>query len=465
MGLHQSRASIRSIDSDEAMEKQKVFRSLYIRDKNLAICRGSSSWLPTFDSSIPPLYGQADGDEIKYSPRIELAHIQDEIYRHLHSAEAPDLPPSKQSHLLSKLEQKLERWAATHQVIKKSASSSEGANLALSFFATRLCICRSSDDPRLSVLAFSDAKACCLFFLLATASKPDARFVETLDQLLGRKRPPSPLAMEKAEEESEASLSTQPPSLCGDNDTAASLPRLTAIFPLAAIFQVAKNSSLQPIAAPDATPNRPEEEMLLLETLRDRFTAATDHEQVENLVQKLGRTLDTMVRVIRQQRLPEAANTPSINFNDLSSLHSSASSGSQRGNTGGSREGSTPEPDAPFASTVTVAASEAANTSSMLLPFLQPFESPRSVSPWPSAANPNGGIGLSPWPGSSSYKQQQADPTGRVGKRPRLSSQTEVFDVFAEHMQGHGQRPEDDAMSMFNFFSGNDDIAVFGSED
>ncbi|KAH8736557.1 hypothetical protein BGZ61DRAFT_411371 [Ilyonectria robusta] len=463
MGLHQPRASAIGLLPEEIIEKQKVFRSLYIRDKNFAICRGSSSWLPTFDSSISPPSDLADRDETKYTPRIELARIQDEVYRHFHSAEAPSLAPSNHSQLLLKLEQKLDRWAATHQVIKKSTSSVEWANLTLSFFATRLCICKNSDDPRLSLLAFKDAKASCILFLLATTSRPEPRFVDAFDHLLGRKRSTSPLMIDNFEENGETLFDFQPFDQDDNNDAAASgLPGLTASFPLAAVFLVAKNIALQPVATPEGIVSRPEEELLVLETLRDRFASATDQDHIENLTQKLSRTLDTIVRVVRQKCFPEAANTPSMIFNDLSSLHSSASSGSQRGGSRGSRKDTPPEPDA--LPTVT-STNEAMTTSSMLLPFMQPFDSPRSCSPWHTTGNNSaGGAGVgvvvSPWPGS--YKQQ-SDSAGRVGKRPRLPSQTELFDMtaaFAEHMQGHSQRPEEDPLAMFDFLAGSNDIPV-----
>ncbi|KAI5463840.1 hypothetical protein BGZ63DRAFT_413341 [Mariannaea sp. PMI_226] len=462
MGLHQSRASPSGHNSEEILEKQKVFRSLYIRDKNFAICRGSSSWLPNFDSSITPLYDHLEGNEVQYAPRIELAHIQDEIYRRLHSAESPNLPGSALSHLLSVLEQKLDRWSVTHSIVKKSASSAEWASLALSFFATRLCIFRCSDDVRLSLKAFNDAKACCLLFLSATASKPNPILADALDLLLGRRQPSSPLVVENSEAASDAPFPAQN-SLYDENDTVGSLPRLTAIFPLAAIFEVAKHLALGSMSPPSSTPQSHfDEELLLLETLRDRFVSAISHGQIDNLTRKLGRTLDTMLLVIRQKRFPKEDTTPSMIFNDLSSLHSSASSGSQRNNAGGSRKGSSPEPDAPLA--VTTVTSDTTNTSSMLLPFMQPFESPSNCSPWGNTST-NPGIvnnaGLSPWP--VSYKQQ-VDSTGRVGKRPRLPSQMEMLDMTAVFSE-NGQRLEDDPLSMFELFSSNNDIAVFDSEE
>ncbi|KAH7150526.1 hypothetical protein B0J13DRAFT_606162 [Dactylonectria estremocensis] len=463
MGLHQPRASSMGLATEEILEKQKVFRSLYIRDKSFAICRGSLSWLPTFDSSIAAPSNQASREETKYSPRVELARIQDEIYRHFHAAEAPSLSASKQAHLLSMLEQKLDHWAATHQVVKKATSSIERANLTLSFFATRLCICRSSDEPRLARLALKDAKASCVLFLVATTSHPDPQLVETLDHLLGRRRSASPFDTDEA---GDAMFQPQPFSHDEADAAASVLPGLTASFPLAAVFLVAKNAALQPITGAEEASGRPEEEMLLLETLRDRFAAATDHDGIENLTQKLSRTLGSIVRVVRHKRFPgagagagagaDADTTSSIIFNDLSSLHSNASSDSRRDGSG-SRKDTPPDPDAPPTVTST---DDPLTTSTMLLPFMQPFESsPRGCSPWPAA----GGLVLSPWP-ASSYKQQ-ADASGpRAGKRPRLPSQTDMFDMtaaFAEHIQGHVQRPEDDPLAMFDFLAGANEIPVF----
>ncbi|KAF7552276.1 hypothetical protein G7Z17_g4425 [Cylindrodendrum hubeiense] len=463
MGLHQPLAPSTNILPEELTEKRKVFRSLYIRDKCFAICRGSLSWLPAFDSSISPFSDPTDREETKYAPRIELARIQDDIYRHFYSAEAPLLPLMKHSDLLSKLEERLDCWAVTHQVIKKAISSVDWASLTLSFFATRLCVCRGSDDPRLSLLAFKDAKASCILLLLATTSHPDPRFIDAFGHLLGRKRSASPLVVDNSEENGGTLFQSQLFEQ-DENDAAASvLPGLTASFPLAAVFLVAKNIALQPIATTDDATSSPEEEMMLLEALRDRFASSTDQDHIENLTQKLSRTLDTIVRIVRQKRFPEVANTPSMIFNDLSSLHSSSSSCSQRDSSGGSRKDTPREPHAPPTVTSTT---EAMTTSSMLLPFMEPFDSPRSCSPWHTSGNTNtGGVVLSPWPGS--YKQQ-ADSSGRVGKRPRMASQTDMFDMtaaFAEHMQGQSQRPEEDPLAMFDFLAGTTDIPVFDGED
>ncbi|KAF7559509.1 hypothetical protein G7046_g4641 [Stylonectria norvegica] len=492
MGLHQCRAASEGPTPEEVIEKHKVFRSLYIRDKDFAICRGSSSWLPTYDSSISPLADQLNGDEAKYTARIELARIQDEVYRHFHSAEAPTLPPSKHFHLLSKLEQKLDRWAATHRATRNSTCSVESATLMLSFCATRLCVFRGSEDARVASQAVQDAKASCIIFVLTTSSVPDDNLSKMLDQLLAQKQCSSPFeAIDDQFTCTSASVNAAREE--ADGGAASALPRLTASFPLAALFLVAKNI-LQPITAADDIVGRTEEEMFLqlLEALRDRYAAVADYDHIENFTRKLSRTLETLVRVLRLKRYPgtetegdaeaEASSTPSMVFNDLASLHSNASS--QRSSASSSRKNTPPSTDAssslglglnlslpPSSSSCSGAADldSMSTSSSLLLPFMQPLDSPA--------------VGIGPDAGGqwhASYKHQQHQlqhhhqhqhqhqvesmSAGRMAKRPRLSSQTELFDITAAFAD-HGQRPEDDPLSMFDFLAGSNDISVFDTDD
>lgn len=452
MGLHQSRAASEGQAPDEVAEKHKVFRSLYIRDKNLAMCRGSSSWLPSYDSNISsPLLDQSSGEEDKYAPRIELARIQDDVYRHFHSAEAPELPASKHDQLLARLEQRLDQWASIHQDTKMSISSVASVNMMLSFFTTRICVFRGSRDQRVSYRALKDAKACCILLLLATSPQPDARLMGVFDQLLDRKRSMSPIDGHETHHD--------------DDGTAWALPKLSANFPLAAFFLVAK-SVVQPVAAgTNDMLSRTEEDISLLETLRDRYVNTADHDCVQNFTRKVSRTLDSLVHIVRHKAYPEAANTPSMVFNDLSSLHSSASS--QRG---GSRKDTPPGPEYPaFADAMPDAMP---TSSSILFPFMQPIASPPHPSPQRlgSSSSSHGGNGsgsnmIAQWHGAS-YKHQ-ADPTvGRVGKRPRLPSRTDLFDMtapFGNH--GHQQQVSEDAISMFEFLTANNDISGFEADD
>ncbi|KAM5347989.1 hypothetical protein ACJ41O_007813 [Fusarium nematophilum] len=451
MGLHQSRASAKGIPSEELLERQKVFRSLYIRDKNSAICQGSTAWLPAYESTITRLPGSLGGDEAKYAARIELAQIQHDIYRHLHAVETADLPSSKHSQLVSHLEQKLEHWAATQQINKVSPTSAESATLLLSFFATRICVLKGSDQ------AFRDAKASCILFLLATTPHPDPGLVETFDELFSRARSCSPLSAKKAEESSDECPQARTTASDEAEIRASLIPRLATSFPLAAAFIVAKGILQQPMTAPDEPVSQPEKEILLLEALRDRYVSAAHQEGVGNLASRLCRTLDSLARIVRQKRSPEGVSTPSIVFNELSSHQSTASSASQRASVGRSLKGTPPGPEAP--STV-VSVGEAVSTSSLLLPFMQPLDSPSSCSPWLGNAGHGGASSamvLSPWPGS--YKQQ-SDGQGRVGKRPRQPSQAELFDI-ATGFPDHGPRAEEDPLFTFDFLTAGNDIAIF----
>ncbi|KAF4982431.1 hypothetical protein FZEAL_1949 [Fusarium zealandicum] len=460
MGLHQYHASLSDVSLDEIVERQKLFRSLYIRDRNSVTCRGSISWLPGHDSSTPERCSASDGEETRYSSRMELAKIQDEVYQSLLKAQAPELPHSKHSRSLSQLKLRLDQWAATNQITKTSTMPIESATLMLSFLATRLCISRGRDESKLAHEAFEDAKASCLVFLLATTAQPDPRLAEALDQLLGRTHSSSPMSENDAQEMQEQSSQRQAMAFDEDEIMASMLPRLAAHFPLAAVFIVARGILLQPMTASDGLPRQPEEEILLLEALRDRYASAADQEHVESLALKLSRTLESLVRIVRQRKLPEAVNTPSMVFNELSSLQSTASSSSQRGSVGSSLKDTPPGPGTMSAA---VSTADAVSNSSLLLPFMQPLDSSTDCSPWLGNAGhgTSGPMVLSPWP--EPYKQH-SDGTVRAGKRPRLSSHVEVFDIASGYTD-HGPRADDDPLFTFDFLAAGNDMHVFEVEE
>ncbi|KAJ3465938.1 hypothetical protein MRS44_006596 [Fusarium solani] len=450
MGLHQARASLHDCPPEVIIERQKVFRSLYIRDKNAVVCRGATSCLPGYDSSVAR---PSEGDEARYSPRIDLAKIQEDVYRNLHASESPDLPPSKQTQLLLQLEQKLEQWDSTHRVTKIPPTSVDSATLMLSFFTTRLCILRASEDTKYSHQALRDAKASCLLFLLATTAQPDPRMVEALDRLLGHTRSCSPIIPANSDSTRD-NLSRKRASTPDEGEILASvLPRLAANFPLAAVFIITRNI-IQPMASSNDAFGQPEEEILLLEALRDRYASAADQEHVENLPLKLSRTLESLLRIVRQKVFPEVISTPSMAFNELSSLQSTASSSSQRGSIGSSLKDTSPDTEA---QSTAASVSEAVSTTSMLLPFMQPLESPNGCSPWLGNAS-HGTMTLSPWP--ASYKQHP-EAAVHVGKRQRLSNQAELFDITTGFTDHHVTRAEDDPLFTFDFLAATNDIPVF----
>ncbi|KAI1017360.1 hypothetical protein LB505_004942 [Fusarium chuoi] len=457
MGLHQSNASSDGLPPEDILERHKVFRSLYIRDKNIAIFRGSTAWLPGYDSGIPPSFDETGTGTPDLLARLELAKLQDEVYQAFHAGGAPNLHPSRHHQVLAQLQQRLEQWSLTHSIMQMALTSTETHSLMLSFFATRICLSKDNGGTR-STQPFKDAKACCLVFLLATGTKPDLRISETLKEILGQDK-----SLDQASSRKTKRNSRSQPAVSGSDESAtSSLPRLAATFPLAAAFIVAKDTLLQPIGEADGTPGRPEEEITILEALRDRFATAAEQAHVDNLALNFSRILGLLVRVVRQKRSPEANNTPSLAFNDLPSLHSTRSSSSLQESVVSSFR-DTPPGQENFSTVSSI--SEAVSGSSLLLPFTQPLEDSASRSPWFTNVGQSIGLNNTPvlmsWPVQQKRQSEEAD---HLTKRPRISCQDEYLDITAVY-HDHGPRTEDDSLFTFDFLNTGADISVFDMED
>ncbi|KAF5533848.1 GAL4-like transcriptional activator [Fusarium mexicanum] len=457
MGLHQSNASSDGLPPEDILERHKVFRSLYIRDKNIAIFRGSTAWLPGYDSGVPPSFDEAGTGTPELLARLELAKLQDEVYQAFHAAGAPNLHHSRHNQVLAQLQQRLEQWSSTHSIMQRTLISTETFSLVLSFFATRICLSKDNGDMR-STQPFKDAKACCLVFLLATATKPDLRLSETLKEMLGQQK----FLDQPSSRKTKRNSRTQPAVSENNESATSSLPRLAATFPLAAAFIVAKDILLQPMGEVDGTPGRPEEEITILEALRDRFATAAEQAHVDNLALSFSRILGLLVRVVRQKRSLEANNAPSLAFNDLPSLHSTRSSSSLQESVVSSFRDTPPGPEN-FSTVSSI--SEAVSNSSLLLPFTQPVEDSASGSPWFTNVGQNIGLNNNPvlmsWPIQHKRQSEEAD---HITKRARISCQEEYLDIPAVY-QDHGSRTEDDSLFTFDFLNTGTDISVFDMED
>ncbi|KAF9765870.1 hypothetical protein IL306_001795 [Fusarium sp. DS 682] len=416
-----------------------------------------NTWLPVYDSGIAPSFDEAETGVPDLLARLELAKLQDEVYQAFHAAGAPTLHPSRHSQVLAQLQHRLEQWSTTYSIMQRAFTSTETFSLMLSFFATRICLSKGNDDMR-STQTFKDAKACCLVFLLATTAKPDLRLSETLKEILGQHKSLDQPGSKKAKRNSR----TQ--TVLSENDDSATpaLPRLAATFPLAAAFIVARGILLQPIEEADSNPGRPEEEISLLEALRDRFATAAEQAHIDNLALSFSKVLNLLVRIVRQKRLPEANTTPSMAFNELPSLHSTRSSSSLQESVVSSFRDTPPGPEN-FSTVSSI--SEAVSNSSLLLPFTQTLEDPTNGSPWFS--NAGQGIGLSntpvlvAWPSQHKRQSEEAD---HLTKRPRMSCQEELLDIPAAYPD-HVSRTEDDSLFTFDFLTTGADISVFDMED
>lgn len=320
---------------------------------------------------------------------------------------------------MSKYERILEEWITTCLVKKNIAESTDSVGLLLSLLVTRIALFRGSSHERHHEQAFKDAKASCIILLQALGHRMDAGLLNTLRQLLDRLGP----------------LIEQ--SGCmknGDTISMLAFHQLTANFPLAALFLVAKNV-LEPITTEDDSLSDTEEEISLLERLRDCFAEMGGHHRAESFASKLHGTLDTLVRVVRQKTCPDAASTPSMIFNDLGSLQSQSSS---------CRNSPPPgRPNSPIDGLLAMAGHVDASTSSFLLPFMQPTSAPDLTF-----------AGSMQWSGSYG---QQMDSFGRVGKRPRLPSQPDLFDVATAYA-------DSDPFTMFDFLGDGNEFPLFNGD-
>ncbi|KAF4986259.1 hypothetical protein FGRMN_10916 [Fusarium graminum] len=457
MGLHQSQASFRDLPPEYISERHKVFRSLYIRDKNIAILRGSTSWLPGHDSDVPPLSDEIGMATPDLTARLELAKLQDEVYQTFHAASAPNLRLTRQGQVLSQLQQKLERWASAHDVIQRTLTSTGSSSLMLSFLATRICLLKANEDIK-SAQPSRDAKTCCLIFLLATTKEPDSHLFEALKETLGPQKPVDQPAPRKGKK---ISRNQTAPSE-NDDIAAAALPRLATTFPVAAAFMVAKDILKQPPPEVDVISGQLEEEVLLLETLRDQFALAADQALVDNLALIFSRILDLLVRIVRQRLLLETNHTPPVVFNDLPGLDPTQCSNSLQESVVSSFRDTPPGHENYSAVSST---SEVASNPPLSLAFSHALESPNRGSPWFNDTSQAIGIGNAPipmpWPG---HHKRQSGELEHLTKRPRISCQEEYLDIPAGYVD-LVSRTEEDTLFTFDFLSTGNDVSVFDMED
>lgn len=155
----------------ETLEREKVVQSLYVRDKSLCTTRGSVSWLPTHDCNIAPQLSAAIERQVPYSGRLQLAMVQDDIYRLTHTASFRTCRPTKSqtAKVLRSVEYQLDQYTRTFGVFNCQASSynSRRAMLTLEFLTTRILALQHGSEQRHSEQVRSDARASCLLLLIA----------------------------------------------------------------------------------------------------------------------------------------------------------------------------------------------------------------------------------------------------------------------------------------------------------
>ena len=188
MGLHHLHVILQEASADETMERTKVIRSLYSRDKSLCTTRGSICWLPSDDCNLASQLDAAVERHAPFSDRLRMAIVQDDIHR-LTSPNSRHRPNSNnrlKAAVLS-IEQRLNQFASKFGVFDLEAPySARRALLPMEFLATRLLALQHGFEPRHSSQVRSDARASCLLLLIAHGNR-DRRVIDGFNSLTYQK--------------------------------------------------------------------------------------------------------------------------------------------------------------------------------------------------------------------------------------------------------------------------------------
>ena len=175
IGLHQHNGLSADRSPAEKSQRIRVFWTLYIIDKSITSMIGQSCYMPMFDCNVglPEKVDLADPCLKRLLPRIELALIQEDAYRSLHSSQ-PDQTGTERRSSIFQLSKKLTDWALKYCDLfdegpingtsSPSAFTDLQANTALTyhFHITRLMVHRPSKDPTDKNQCREDAVACIL---------------------------------------------------------------------------------------------------------------------------------------------------------------------------------------------------------------------------------------------------------------------------------------------------------------
>lgn len=192
MGLHHLHHLHSEAVTDETLERAKVLRSLYSRDKSLCTTRGCVSWLPSDGRNIASQLGAAVGPQAPFLERFRLATIQEDIHR-LANAKSHRRPsPSSQVRAtVQRIEQELDQYARTFRVFGAEISYTPcRALIPLEFLATRILALQHGSGPRHAEQVRSDASASCLLLLMAHGDQ-DKKVTDAFNSLTCHMSPTS----------------------------------------------------------------------------------------------------------------------------------------------------------------------------------------------------------------------------------------------------------------------------------
>lgn len=156
---------------EEHEERVKVFRSLYLRDKSLLICRGSICWLPTFDLDHTSSELDFFKTSMMYSARLELAFVQDDIYQSFRSAKSAAVNGTKRQLSYTRICQALDQWQRKYQLLLSTTTEittgCDKSSLHLEFLSTRISVLSMNSETSATSRAVADSRASCALIMLA----------------------------------------------------------------------------------------------------------------------------------------------------------------------------------------------------------------------------------------------------------------------------------------------------------
>ena len=167
MGLHHAQSLSPEASADEALERTKVLHALYSRDKSLCTTRGSVSWMSGYDGNLTSQISSAVECQAPYTDRLQLALIQDEIYRLTHTATDQRFnSPQKTQKVLQSIEERLDQYAQTFDIFNPQIFSQSRSVITLEFLTTRILALQHGSEVRHAKRADLDARASCLLLLI-----------------------------------------------------------------------------------------------------------------------------------------------------------------------------------------------------------------------------------------------------------------------------------------------------------
>ena len=302
MGLHQGHSAPDGVSPEEAQERFKVFRSLYLRDKSVSVSRGSICWLPSFDCSLSSKLGDDSPANSKFANRIQLARFQDESYRLFHSADARSQSSAKYKGALIRFEQGLEHWAYANEILGSPYSETRDVDLQLEFLAARISVFRRSPEVKHVRQALNDSRASCLW-LIISYGKSTPSMIEKLNALLLSKSPSKSLGRNTSERPSKASSSSSSSeSMMGNPGDPFPLRShsLLETFPIPGFFLLASNV-IRPSSAYDES--QADEDLDLLQRTCACYQEFGARTQAHNHTRKVGRAFEKILEVITLTKL------------------------------------------------------------------------------------------------------------------------------------------------------------------